>query len=79
MLKSTTIHTAHGYAIRVRRVGVEIELETSSATGDVISTVRMGEVEASRLLDELDDASGGRGLYSRGYDDGYGDGQGDAA
>lgn len=55
MTTPTTIHTAHGYAIRVRRVGVEIEMETSSAAGDVISTVRMSEDDAFWLMDELRD------------------------
>lgn len=54
MIKSTTIHTAHGHSISVRRVGVEVELETSSATGDVISTVRMTEAEAVALLDKME-------------------------
>lgn len=53
MIKPTTIHTAHGYAVSVRRVGVEIEMETSNAVGDVISTVRMSEDDAVALLDEL--------------------------
>jgi hypothetical protein len=53
VLTSTTIHTAHGYSIRVRRVGVEIELETSHFGGDAISTVRMSEDEARALLSEM--------------------------
>lgn len=75
MLTSTTIHTAHGYSITVRRVGLEIDLETRNAAGETISTVRMSEREASRLLEELDDVEAGSGLYSRGYDDGYSDGR----
>lgn len=50
MIAPTTVHTAHGYAVAVRRVGVEIEMETSSAVGDVISNVRMTEDEATALL-----------------------------
>lgn len=55
MLQPTILHTAHGYEIRVRRVGVEIEMETSAANGDVISTVRMSEDDAFWLMDELRD------------------------
>lgn len=73
MLTSTTIHTAHGYAIRVRRVGLEVEFETSSAVGDVISTVRMTEAEAVALLEELDDLT--EGLWEQGYDAGYENGK----
>lgn len=53
MIKSATIHTAHGYLVSVRRVGLEIEMETSDARGDVISAVRMSEADAVALLDEL--------------------------
>lgn len=55
MIKSTPVHTAHGYAVSVRRVGVEFELETSNAAGDVISTVQMSENDARALLDDLAD------------------------
>lgn len=53
MSASTTIHTAHGYEITVRRVGAEVEMETSNAVGDVISNVRMTEDDAVALLADL--------------------------
>lgn len=49
MIFSTTIHTAHGYSVEITRVGLEYDLMTSNALGDVISTVRMNEAETVAL------------------------------
>lgn len=55
MIKSTTIHTAHGYSVTIRRVGLEYDLETRDARGDAISTVRMSEPALARLIDDVEE------------------------
>lgn len=54
----TTIHTADGSTVTVRRIGLEYDLETQNARGETISTVRMGYDDLSALLDEADELLG---------------------
>jgi hypothetical protein len=51
----TTIHTASGASVTVRRRGIEYDLETRNARGETISTVVMSEDDLTALLDEADE------------------------
>ncbi|MFJ3588598.1 hypothetical protein ACIQUY_04820 [Streptomyces sp. NPDC090231] len=74
----TTIHTADGSTVTIRRRGIEFDLETRNARGETISTVVMNEDDVSQLLAEADiDVNGNP--YNRGYDQGYKDAERDAA
>ncbi|WP_328967941.1 hypothetical protein [Streptomyces sp. NBC_00239] len=50
----TTIHTADGSTVTVRRHGIGYDLETKNAKGETISTVSMNRADVSRLFGELD-------------------------
>ncbi|MFD5161026.1 hypothetical protein ACFWMJ_23605 [Streptomyces hawaiiensis] len=54
----TTIHTADGSTVTVRRIGLEYDLETQNARGETISTVRMSHDDLSALADEADELLG---------------------
>nr|WSW58480.1 hypothetical protein OG513_07730 [Streptomyces sp. NBC_00998] len=71
---STTIHTADGSSVTVRRRGILIDLETRNARGETISTVVMNEDDAAALLSELEDETGSD-AYGEGYRAGYADGK----
>ncbi|MFE7624262.1 hypothetical protein [Streptomyces sp. NPDC057509] len=74
----TTIHTADGSSVTIRRRGIEFDLETRNARGETISTVVMAEKDVVALLEEADiDVNGAP--YSRGYDQGYADAEKDVA
>lgn len=49
------IDTAHGYRVTATRVGIEFNLETTNAKGEVVSNVRMGENEFYGLYCEMQD------------------------
>jgi hypothetical protein len=70
----TTIHTADGSSVTIRRRGILLDLETRNARGETISTVVMNEDDASALLAELEDEIGSD-AYDEGYSAGYADGQ----
>ncbi|MGW6855819.1 hypothetical protein [Streptomyces xanthophaeus] len=70
----TTIHTADGSSVTVRRRGILIDLETRNARGETISTVVMNEDDAEELLSQIADEVGSDG-YDEGYSDGYAAGQ----
>lgn len=50
----TTIHTATGSTVTVRRRGIEYDLETRNAKGETISTVVMSQDDLDALYEELD-------------------------
>jgi hypothetical protein len=50
-----TIHTADGSTVSIRPIGLEYDLETKSARGDTIATVRMGQDDLDALYMELDE------------------------
>jgi hypothetical protein len=52
-----TIHTADGSTVTIRRVGIEYDLETQSASGATISTVRMNGDDLDALRDEMDEVA----------------------
>lgn len=54
----TTIHTASGATVTVRRRGIEYDLETRNAKGETISTVVMSEDDLYALADEMDELLG---------------------
>ncbi|MGW6949004.1 hypothetical protein ACWGHD_19020 [Streptomyces xanthophaeus] len=66
----TTIHTADGSSVTVRRRGILIDLETRNARGETISTVVMNEDDASALLAQIDEEVGSD-AYDEGYREGY--------
>ncbi|MEU8840253.1 hypothetical protein AB0D97_14130 [Streptomyces roseus] len=70
----TTIHTADGSSVTIRRRGILIDLETRNARGETISTVVMNEDDASALLAELEDETGSD-AYDEGYRVGYAEGE----
>lgn len=43
-------HTAHGYTVEARRFGLEVDLITRDAKGEVVSTVVMNAADANSLL-----------------------------
>jgi hypothetical protein len=51
----TTIHTASGATVTVRRRGIEYDLETRDAKGATISTVVMSEDDLDALVIEMED------------------------
>ncbi|MGW2950764.1 hypothetical protein [Streptomyces eurythermus] len=50
----TTIHTASGATVTVRRRGLEYDLEVRNAKGETIATVVMGQADLDDLYEELD-------------------------
>jgi hypothetical protein len=54
----TTIHTADGSQVTIRRRGIEFDLETKNPRGETISTVVMSEDDVSALYDEMGYAVG---------------------
>jgi hypothetical protein len=73
----TTIHTADGSMVTIRRRGIEFDLETKNARGETISTVVMSEDDVVELLESVD-VEVGNDAYDEGYQKGYTDGQADA-
>lgn len=51
----TTIHTADGSTVTVRRRGIEYDLETRNAKGETISTVVMSQDDLDALLSEIEE------------------------
>jgi hypothetical protein len=51
----TTIHTADGSTVTIRRHGIAYDLETKNAGGETISTVQMTRADVSHLFGELDE------------------------
>ncbi|WP_327712396.1 hypothetical protein OG912_32250 [Streptomyces sp. NBC_00464] len=49
----TTIHTADGSQVTIRRRGIEFDLETRNARGETISTVVMDSADMVRLMEEM--------------------------
>ncbi|MGI5404148.1 hypothetical protein ACQEVG_32800 [Streptomyces sp. CA-135486] len=49
----TTIHTADGSTVTVRRRGIEYDLETVNAKGETIATVVMSEDDLAALYTEM--------------------------
>jgi hypothetical protein len=72
----TTIHTATGATVTVRRRGIEYDFETRNPRGEMISTVVMSEDDARALLDEIATETNA-GTYDEGYDAGYDKGYSD--
>ncbi|MBT2412659.1 hypothetical protein J7I94_19185 [Streptomyces sp. ISL-12] len=54
----TTIHTADGSTVTVRRRGIEYDLETRNARGETISTVVMSSDDFDALYDQMGYAAG---------------------
>ncbi|WDM16719.1 hypothetical protein J3S85_37780 [Streptomyces lavenduligriseus] len=50
----TTIHTADGSTVTVRRRGIEYDLEVRNAKGDTIATVVMTQNDLDDLYEDLD-------------------------
>ncbi|MFF9525381.1 hypothetical protein ACF1DV_25880 [Streptomyces achromogenes] len=50
----TTIHTADGSTVTVRRRGIEYDLETRNAKGETIATVVMSQDDLDALYVDLD-------------------------
>lgn len=73
----TTIHTADGSQVTIRRRGIEFDLETKNPRGETISTVVMSEDDVIELLESVD-VEVGNDAYDEGYQKGYTDGQADA-
>jgi hypothetical protein len=73
----TTIHTADGSQVTIRRRGIEFDLETKNPRGETISTVVMSEDDVVELLESVD-VEVGNDAYDEGYQKGYTDGQADA-
>lgn len=72
----TTIHTADGSMVTIRRRGIEFDLETKNARGETISTVVMSEDDVAALLAEAGDEVGAfDAAYDEGYRDGYREGE----
>jgi hypothetical protein len=72
----TTIHTADGSMVTIRRRGIEFDLETKNARGETISTVVMSEDDVAALLADAGDEVGAfDAAYDEGYRDGYKDGE----
>ncbi|MFI9123861.1 hypothetical protein ACIGW0_31470 [Streptomyces bikiniensis] len=70
----TTIHTADGSSVTIRRRGIVYDLETKNALGQTISTVEMGQADLDRLYREMgDDANSDS--HDRAYAAGYRDGR----
>ncbi|MFD6361857.1 hypothetical protein ACFWFX_18695 [Streptomyces roseolus] len=46
----TTIHTADGSTVEIRRRGIGYDLEAKNARGETISTVEMSEADVRALL-----------------------------
>ncbi|MFF1417613.1 hypothetical protein [Streptomyces sp. NPDC058280] len=53
----TTIHTADGSQVAIRRRGIEYDLETRNARGETISTVVMSDDDFHALLAEMDEVA----------------------
>ncbi|MER5501355.1 hypothetical protein ABT096_29700 [Streptomyces sp. NPDC002561] len=53
----TTIHTADGSSVTVRRRGIEYDLETRNARGETISTVVMSGRDFDALLKSMKEAA----------------------
>ncbi len=51
----TTIHTADGSQVTIRRRGIEFDLETRNARGETTSTVVMNSDDVSALLAEMNE------------------------
>jgi hypothetical protein len=51
----TTIHTADGSTVTVRRRGLEYDLETRNARGETIATVVMSQDDLDALYVDLDE------------------------
>jgi hypothetical protein len=49
----TTIHTADGSQVTIRRRGIAFDLETRNARGETISTVVMNSDDMGRLMEEM--------------------------
>ena len=73
-----TFHTAHGYTVTATRRGIEIDLETKNAKGEVISTVVMSEYAATLLLEDLADNGVDAPALEAAWNNGYSEGR-DAA
>lgn len=54
----TTIHTADGSSVRITPVGLEYELETQSARGNTVATVRMNADDLAALIAEAEEVQG---------------------
>ncbi|MEV0444031.1 hypothetical protein AB0I84_45300 [Streptomyces spectabilis] len=52
----TTIHTADGSSVTIRRRGIEYDLETRNARGETIATVVMTRADLDALLEEIERA-----------------------
>ncbi|MFJ6636588.1 hypothetical protein ACIQMR_35270 [Streptomyces sp. NPDC091376] len=74
----STIHTADGSIVTVRRRGLEYDLETVNARGETIATVVMNQDDLHALYSEMDEYTE-NDAYDEGYQDGYRDAQGEAA
>lgn len=48
-------HTSHGYTVEATPRGIEMDLITRNAKGEVISTVVMDSASASSLLSDLEE------------------------
>ncbi|MCR8576434.1 hypothetical protein [Streptomyces sp. Isolate_219] len=55
-MSGTVYDTSHGYTVEATRRGVEVDLITRNAKGEVISTVIIDYVEAQALLFSLGEA-----------------------
>lgn len=53
----TAIHTADGSTVRIRRRGIEYDLETLNARGETVSTVVMSADDYAALRDEMDEVA----------------------
>ncbi|WP_369147064.1 hypothetical protein [Streptomyces sp. R44] len=51
----TTIHTADGSSVTIRRRGIEYDLETRNAVGETIATVEMSADDFHALCAEMDE------------------------
>ncbi|MGW0468318.1 hypothetical protein ACWDX6_24085 [Streptomyces sp. NPDC003027] len=70
----STIHTADGSSVTIRRRGIEYDLETKNARGETISTVVMNQDDLDALFDEMAEYAESD-AFDEAYQDGYRDGQ----
>ncbi|MEU0860632.1 hypothetical protein ABZ352_35495 [Streptomyces griseofuscus] len=71
----TTIHTADGSSVTVRRRGIEYDLEVRNARGETVATVAMNQDDLDALWAEIGEHVDNDEDYDQGYSDGYCDGQ----
>jgi hypothetical protein len=68
-----TVDTAHGYTVAATCVGIEYQVETTNARGEVIANVRMSEDRFRTLWDDMANVAGfvDEAAFDNGYDQGY--------